>query len=43
MDSIDQAQGRDRWRALANADCDAGNITHTQIIILIPDYFIDII
>ena len=30
MDWIDLAQGRDRRRALANADCDAVNITQTR-------------
>jgi hypothetical protein len=30
MNWIDLAQGWDRWRALANADCDAGNTTHTH-------------
>ena len=43
MDWIDQAQGRERWRALADVDREARNITHTQTIILIPDYFMDII
>jgi hypothetical protein len=43
MDWIDLAQGRDRWRALANADCDAGNTTHTQTTVsYYQTYFMDI-
>ena len=47
MGWINLAEGRDRWRALENADCDAGNITHTRArarthanqCVLLPDVF----
>ena len=44
MDWNDLAPGRDKWRALANTDCDTVNITHTQTIVsYYQTYFMDII